>query len=148
MQLGLRTKLTLVMTGLVFLVVVVLSAIFVARLTSQVIHDTNTRANELAQQMFEQAKHALEDAKEAGERPNSNSPEDRHAYVKRAFQTSDGLMAALQSPLGSNPWIYDVSIVVSEYRFRYCAMPIPPVCAPRERSRWSRCWCQQDSRWW
>jgi PAS domain S-box-containing protein len=95
---------------------VVLSAIFVARLTSQVIHDTNTRANELAQQMFEQAKHALEDAKEAGERPNSNSPEDRHAYVKRAFQTSDGLMAALQSPLGSNPWIYDVSIVDHEGR--------------------------------
>lgn len=116
MQLGLRTKLTLVMTGLVFLVVVVLSAIFVARLTSQVIHDTNTRANELAQQMFEQAKHALEDAKEAGERPNSNSTEDRHAYVKRAFQTSDGLMAALQSPLGSNPWIYDVSIVDHEGR--------------------------------
>src|SRR2546427_2540300 len=116
MQLGLRTKLTLVMTGLVFLVVVVLSAIFVARLTSQVIHDTNTRANELAQQMFEQAKHALEDAKEAGERPNSNSQEDRHAYVKRAFQTSDGLMAALQSPLGSNPWIYDVSIVDHEGR--------------------------------
>jgi len=114
MQLGLRTKLTLVMTGLVFLVVVVLSAIFVTRLTSQVIHDTNTRANELAQQMFEQAKHALEDAKEAGERPNSNSVEDRHAYVKRAFQTSDGLAAALQSPLGSNPWIYDVSIVDRE----------------------------------
>src|SRR6266536_2959414 len=116
MQLGLRTKLTLVMTGLVFLVVVVLSAIYVARLTSQVIHDTNTRANELAQQMFEQAKNALEDAKEAGERPNSNSQEDRHAYVKRAFQTSDGLMAALQSPLGSNPWIYDVSIVDHEGR--------------------------------
>ena len=62
MQLGLRTKLTLVMTGLVFLVVVVLSAVFVARLTSQVIHETNTRGNELAQQMFEQAKHPLEDA--------------------------------------------------------------------------------------
>jgi PAS domain S-box-containing protein len=111
MQLGLRTKLTLVMTGLVFLVVVVLSAVFVARLTSQVIHETNTRANELAQQMFEQAKHALEDAKQAGERPNSNSAQDRHEYVKRAFETSDGLQAALQSPLGSNPWIYDVSIV-------------------------------------
>src|SRR6266852_1781265 len=49
--------------------------------------------------------------KQAGERPASNSPEDRHAYVKRAFQTSEGLLAALQSPLGSNPWIYDVSIV-------------------------------------
>jgi len=111
MQLGLRTKLTLVMTGLVFLVVVVLSAVFVSRLTSQVIHETNTRANELAQQIFEQAKHSLEDAKQAGERPASNSPEDRHAYVKRAFQTSEGLQSALQSPLGSNPWIYDVSIV-------------------------------------
>src|ERR1700747_1557652 len=111
MQLGLRTKLTLVMTGLVFLGVVVLSAVFVSRLTSQVIHETNTRANELAQQIFEQAKHSLEYAKQAGERPASNSPEDRHAYVKRAFQTSEGLQSALQSPLGSNPWIYDVSIV-------------------------------------
>ena len=78
MQLGLRTKLTLVMTGLVFLVVVVLSAVFVSRLTTQVIHETNTRANELAQQMFEQAKHSLEDAKQSGERPSSNSAEDRH----------------------------------------------------------------------
>jgi PAS domain S-box-containing protein len=111
MQLGLRTKLTLVMTGLVFLVVVVLSAVFVARLTGQVIHETSTRASELAQQMFEQAKHALEDARQAGERPASNSTVDRHAYVKRAFETSDGLLAALESPLGSNPWIYDVSIV-------------------------------------
>jgi PAS domain S-box-containing protein len=111
MQLGLRTKLTLVMTGLVFLVVVVLSAVFVSRITGQVIHETNTRANELVQQMFEQAKHALEDAKQAGERPASNSAEDRHTYVRRAFQTSDGLLAAVQSPLGSNPWIYDVSIV-------------------------------------
>jgi PAS domain S-box-containing protein len=111
MQLGLRTKLTLVMTGLVFLVVVVLSAVFVARLTGQVIHETSTRASELAQQMFEQAKHALEDARQAGERPASNSADDRHAYVKRAFETSDGLLTALQSPLGSNPWIYDVSIV-------------------------------------
>src|SRR6266404_2298934 len=104
MQLGLRTKLTLVMTGLVFVVVVVLSAVFVARLTSQVIHETNTRANELAQQMFE-------DAKQSGMRPNSNTLEDRHEYVRRAFETSDGLATSLQSPLGSNPWIYDVSIV-------------------------------------
>jgi len=111
MQLGLRTKLTLVMTGLVFLVVVVLSAVFVARLTGQVIHETNIRASELAEQMFEQAQHALEDAKQSGMRPISNSAEDRHAYVARAFETSDGLLSALQSPLGSNPWIYEVSIV-------------------------------------
>jgi PAS domain S-box-containing protein len=111
MQLRLRTKLTLVMTGLVFLVVVVLSAVFMARLTSQVIHETNTRANELAVQTFEQAKHSLEDAKEAGLRPASDSPEDRHEYVKQAFETNEGLLTALQNPLGSNAWIYEVSIV-------------------------------------
>src|SRR5262249_4643535 len=111
MQQRLRTKLRLVMTGLVFLVVVVLSAVFMARLTSQVIHETNTRANELAVQTFEQAKHSLEDAKEAGLRPASNSPEDRHEYVKQAFETNEGLLTALQNPLGSNAWIYEVSIV-------------------------------------
>ena len=111
MQLRLRTKLTLVMTGLVFLVVVVLSAVFMTRLTSQVIHDTNKRANELAQQTFQQAKHALEDAKEAGLRPVSNSPEDRHEYVKQAFETNEGLLTALQSPIGINQSIYEISIV-------------------------------------
>src|SRR5215468_2220504 len=111
MQLRLRTKLTLVMTGLVFLVVVVLSAVFMTRLTSQVIHDTNKRANELAQQTFQQAKHALEDAKEAGLRPASNSPEDRHEYVKQAFASNEGLLTALQSPIGINQSIYEISIV-------------------------------------
>ena len=111
MQLRLRTKLTLVMTGLVFLVVVVLSAVFMARLTSQVIHETRVRSDELAQQIFEEAKHALEDAKQAGTRPLSNSAEDRHEYVKQAFESSEGLLAAIQSPLGSNAWIYEVSIV-------------------------------------
>src|SRR5579859_2563447 len=146
MQLGLRTKLTLVMTGLVFLVVVVLSAVFVARLTSQVIHETNTRGNELAQQMFEQAKHSLEDAKQYGLRPNSNSPEDRHEYVERAFATSDGLIAALQSPLGSNPWIYDVSIVdragivlvSSDQKMMGTTAPVRPPFAQIDRSNFLR----------
>src|SRR5215470_579764 len=146
MQLGLRTKLTLVMTGLVFLVVVVLSAVFVARLTSQVIHETNTRANELAQQIFEQAKHALEDAKDAGLRPLSNSAEDRHEYVKHAFETSDGLLSALQSPLGSNPWIYDVSIVdhsrlvlaSSDPTMRNTIAPVRPPFAQIDRSNFLR----------
>jgi PAS domain S-box-containing protein len=111
MQLRLRTKLTLVMTGLVFLVVVVLSAVFMTRLTSQVIHETRTRADELAQQIFEEAKHALEDAKLAGTRPASNNPADRREYVRQAFETSDGLLAAIQAPLGSNAWIYEISIV-------------------------------------
>src|SRR5579871_4739336 len=111
MQLRLRTKLTLVMTGLVFLVVVVLSGVFFARLTGQVIQETNNRATELTQQVFAQAKRSLADAKQSGMQANSDSPEDRRDYVRQAFERNDGLTEAMQSPLGANPWIYDVLIV-------------------------------------
>ncbi|MBS1840508.1 MAG: PAS domain S-box protein [Acidobacteria bacterium] len=111
MQLRLRTKLTLVMTGLVFLVVVVLSGVYFARLTGQVIQETNNRANELTQQVFAQAKRSLADAKQSGMKANSDAPEDRHDYVRQAFERNDGLTEAMQAPLGANPWIYDVMIV-------------------------------------
>jgi PAS domain S-box-containing protein len=111
MQLRLRTKLTLVMTGLVFLVVVTLSGVYFARLTSQVIQETNNRANELTQQVFAQARRALADAKQSGMQATSDAPEDRRDYVRQAFERSDGLTEAMQSPLGSNLWIYDVMIV-------------------------------------
>src|SRR5882672_1505404 len=111
MQLRLRTKLTLVMTGLVFLVVVVLSGVYFARLTSQVIQVTNNRANELTQQVFAQAKRALADAKQSGLQSASDTPNDRRDYVRQAFERNDGLTEAMQSPLGSNLWIYDVMIV-------------------------------------
>src|SRR5436853_185667 len=53
MQLRLRTKLTLIMTGLVLLVVAVLSAVFVAQLFEQVLQQTDKRAQEIAAQVFE-----------------------------------------------------------------------------------------------
>jgi PAS domain S-box-containing protein len=111
MQLRLRTKLTLVMSGLVFLVVVALSGVYFARLTGQVIQETSNRANELTQQVFAQAKRSLADAKLSGMKASSDTPEDRHDYVRQAFERNDGLTEAMQAPLGANPWIYDVTIV-------------------------------------
>ncbi|HLK03966.1 MAG TPA: ATP-binding protein [Candidatus Acidoferrum sp.] len=111
MQLRLRTKLTLVMTGLVFLVVVVLSGVYFARLTGQVIQETNNRANELTQQVFAQAKRSLADAKQSGMQAASDSAEDRRDYVRQAFERNEGLAEELQAPLGANAWMYDVMIV-------------------------------------
>ncbi len=111
MQLRLRTKLTLVMTGLVFLVVVVLSGVYFARLTGQVIQETSNRANELTQQVFAQAKRSLADAKQSGMQAASDSPEDRRDYVRQAFERNEGLAEELQAPLGANAWMYDVMIV-------------------------------------
>ncbi len=109
MQLRLRTKLTLVMTGLVLLVVVVLSGVFVAQLLQQVLQQTDKRTHEIAHEIFEQAQRALTDAAGEGLRPISNDPDDIHEYVWQAFKIDEGLHAQLKTAK-ETPSVYEVSI--------------------------------------
>ncbi len=109
MQLRLRTKLTLVMTGLVLVVVAVLSGVFLAQLLEQTLLDTDKRASDLAHQVFVQAQHALTEAAHQGVRPASDDPEDVHDYVRRAFEINAGLQAQLEAAI-SSPSVYEVSI--------------------------------------
>src|SRR5579859_456291 len=99
------------MTGLVFLVVVVLSGVYFARLTGQVFQETNNRANELTQTVFAQAQRSLKDARQSGLQAASDSADDRRDYVRQAFERNEGLAEEMQAPLGANPWILDVMIV-------------------------------------
>jgi PAS domain S-box-containing protein len=110
MQLRLRTKLTLVMTGLVLLVVAVLCGVFLEQLLQQVLHDTEKRANELVREGFDEVGHALEDAKNQGLRPASYEPGEIHDYVQRAFEMNEKLPAKL-GDIGQTFAIYEVSIV-------------------------------------
>src|SRR5882762_4553708 len=110
MQLGLRAKLTMIMTGLVLLSTAVLSLVFSELLLQQVLHDTDKRANELAREAFDSARHALEDAKAQGLRPASEDSQEIHDYVAHAFEISEGLTSRLQSATDS-PSIYEVTIV-------------------------------------
>jgi PAS domain S-box-containing protein len=109
MQLRLRTKLTLVMTGLVLLVVAVLSAVFLGQVLEQVLQETDKRASDLAHQVFLQAQHALIDAANQSYRPQSNAPDDIHDYVRRSFEINEGLQAQLEAAI-SSPSVYEVSI--------------------------------------
>jgi PAS domain S-box-containing protein len=109
MQLRLRTKLTLVMTGLVVLVVAVLSGVFVGQLLEQVLQETDKRAHEIAQQVFQQAQRALTDAAEQGLRPASNDAQDIHDFVRRAFEINESLRAQLKAAKDT-PSIYEVTI--------------------------------------
>src|SRR6266852_4070600 len=109
MQLRLRTKLTLVMTGLVLLVAAVLSGVFAA----QLLQATSMRANDLASQVFLQAQHALTDAGEQGLRPASDTPQEIHDYVRHAFEINEGLRTQLKAAK-DNPLIYEVSITDHE----------------------------------
>ena len=110
MQLRLRTKLTLEMTGLVLLVVAILSGVFVVQVLQQVLQQTDKRTHEVAQQVFDHAKRALDDAREQGLRPASAAPTDIREYVQRAFEASDALQAELKVANVDTPAIYEVSI--------------------------------------
>src|SRR2546429_4596285 len=96
MQLRLRTKLTLVMTGLVLLVAAVLSGVFAAQLLDQLLQATKTRADDLANQVFLQANHALLEAGQRGWRPASDAPQEIHDFVRHAFEINEGLRTQLK----------------------------------------------------
>src|SRR5712672_523075 len=113
MQLRLRTKLTLVMTGLVLLVVAASSGVFLAQLLEQVLYQTDKQTNDLAQNTFQQVKGALAEARERGWRPESNSASDMTDYVRYCLQSSDGLRAHLASA-SQSPIIYDVSVTTGD----------------------------------
>ena len=109
MQLRLRTKLTLVMTGLVLLVAAVLSGVFAAQILDQLLQATKKRADDLAYQVFLQAKQAILEAGQRGLRPASDAPEETHDFVRHAFEINEGLRTQLKAAK-ANPLIYEVSI--------------------------------------
>src|SRR5262249_1806795 len=109
MQLRLRTKLTLIMTSLVLLVVAVLSVVFLAQLLERELQQTDQRAREIGHELFLQAQNALTQAADRGLRPASNSPEDIHDYVRHALEINDGIAAQIDAALAL-PSMYEVSI--------------------------------------
>ncbi len=115
MQLRLRTKLTLVMSGLVLLVVAAVSLVYFALLLQQVLDQSEKRAQDIAKSTFDQVKGALRDAQAQGWRPESNSQEDVHDYVSYALSSSQGLQAELQTAVVASS-IYEVSITDQDGR--------------------------------
>jgi PAS domain S-box-containing protein len=113
MQLRLRTKLTLVMSGLVLLVVAAVSGVYFAQLLQQVLDQSEKRAVEIAHGTLEQVRGALRDAKSQGWLPESNAPEDIRDYVSYALGASQGFQTALQEASASSG-IYEVSITDRE----------------------------------
>src|SRR5271155_1023536 len=109
MQLRLRTKLTLVMSGLVLLVVAAVSLVYFVLLLQQVLDQSEKRAEDIAKSTFDQIKGALRDAESQGWRPESNAPEDIRDYAAYALGASQGLQAQLQAAVVASS-VYEVSI--------------------------------------
>ena len=111
MRLSLKTKFTLTTSLLVLAVVAVVSGLYIARLTRQVLRQADDRAQFVAQQVFLACQNALATAAEGGDSPASNDPKDiRHEYVRRTLDNSSTLNSLIESAVGYSPTIYEITI--------------------------------------
>src|ERR1700688_4272026 len=110
MRLSLKTKFTLATSLLVLAVVAVVSALYLGRLTSQVLHQADDRARFVAQQVFLACQNALADAAETGEGPRSVNQNDIREYVRRTVDNSSPLNSPSESAVGYSPTIYEITI--------------------------------------
>ncbi|MGH9713947.1 MAG: sensor histidine kinase [Candidatus Acidiferrales bacterium] len=110
MRLSLKTKFTLATSVLVLAVVTVVSALYIARLTRQVLRQADGRAGFVAQQVYDACKQALRDAAQRDDAPASPSKEDVRNYVRRTFDNSSTLNSLIESAVGYSPTIYEISI--------------------------------------
>jgi PAS domain S-box-containing protein len=110
MALSLKTKFTLSTSLLVLVVVTLISALYVATLTRQVIRQANDRARFVEQQIFLFAQNALREAAQRGATPASSRPSDIRAYIQRTLERSPGLTALIESDVSFSPSIYEITI--------------------------------------
>jgi PAS domain S-box-containing protein len=111
MHLRLKTKITLIISGLVLAVVLVNSWLYMATLTRQVIREADNRARQVSQEVFFQAQTALADSASAGNTPLSNSPEDMRNYVRGSLDQNAALSSLIDAEVGYSFLVYEVTIV-------------------------------------
>lgn len=110
MSLSLKNKFTLATASLVLLVVAVISGLYVAQLTRQVIAQANERSQFVLQQVFVAAQEALRDAADRGATPASSSSADIHDYVQQTLDTNPGLSALIESDMSFSKSLYEITI--------------------------------------
>jgi len=106
----LKTKLVLAITGLVFVVVTVLSVLFLSELIYQQIEQSYLSNDMLAHQILFEVRHALE----GGVRNHPVDPEDQEALretVAKSLHEDQALTRLFNSVIRYYPIVFDISIV-------------------------------------
>jgi PAS domain S-box-containing protein len=113
MRLRLKTKITLFIALLVLGVVGIISWLYLAQLTQQVIQQAEDRAGLVTKQVLYQAQNALRDAAQEGLAPASDSSEDIREYIRAALEQNAALTSLIDSEVAYSSLVYEVTIVDS-----------------------------------
>jgi signal transduction histidine kinase len=109
MRLSLKAKLTAAISLLVLLVVLAISAVYLSRLTRQALAEVGHKGEDLAHEVYEQARSVLAHS----ELPPGVNPNDSArvlAFVQSQLAHDPGLNTLLNSAVGYSATIYDVAI--------------------------------------
>ncbi|HEY0759341.1 MAG TPA: ATP-binding protein [Acidisarcina sp.] len=118
----LKTKLVVAITGLVFLVVAVLSGIFLAQSLHQHIEQSYVANDIAAHQLLFATRNAIESG--LATNVNSNDPVALRAAVAKSLRDDDGLQTLLNSVVQYSPTVFDISIADWDGR---CLLSTDPV---------------------
>jgi signal transduction histidine kinase/HAMP domain-containing protein len=114
MRLSLKAKLTALITGLVLLVVVVSSTVYISKFTLQVLQEAENKGEYVANEVSHQAAAAV-----AGcHMPQGESPEDLPAlrgFVRMCLSSDPGLASLMESVVGYLPAVEYVAITDTNF---------------------------------
>jgi signal transduction histidine kinase len=114
-RLRLKTKLVLAITGMVFVLVVTLSALFVSQLLRQRLNGTADNADFIAHQIYQAAKQALE-TDLSSTRLDLSDPSQARNAIAEVLQSDEPANTLLQSIVGYDPEVYDACVVDKDGR--------------------------------
>jgi signal transduction histidine kinase len=111
----LKTKLVLAITGLVFLMVCVLSGIFLAQLLEQRVSESYDSNSIVAHEILLATQRSI-GTNMRGTPVNTNDPEALRAAVANALRNDETLTSLLTSAISHSPTVFDVTVADSEGR--------------------------------
>ena len=109
-RIRLKTKLVLAMSAMVFALVLTLSFIYVSQLLRQRINESYENADFISHQIYQAAKQALE-LDLSNTRLDMEDPAKVHDAIADVLQTDAPVNTLLQSVVGYDPEVYDVSVI-------------------------------------
>lgn len=109
-RIRLKTKLVLAISAMVFALVLALSFIYMSQLLKQRINDSYENADFISHQIYQAAKQALEEDL-SNTKLDMDDPRVVHDAIADILQSDAPVNTLLQSVVGYNPEVYDVSVI-------------------------------------
>jgi signal transduction histidine kinase len=109
-RIRLKTKLVVAMSAMVFALVLALSFIYISQLLRQRINESYENADFISHQIYQAAKQALE-LDLSNTKLDMEDPKQVHDAVADVLQSDAPVNTLLQSVVGYDPEVYDVSVI-------------------------------------